>query len=226
MVSPAEFIPIAEGAGLICDLGLWVLRESCLQAARWLDEGHPPRDVAVNVSAIQLWQGGFEDDVREVLEGTGLPPELLTLEVTESVFVREAEGRIARILDNLRGLGVKLALDDFGTGYSSLGYLNQLPFHKLKIDRVFISEVDRSPQRQRLLKGILELGRGLGLSIVAEGAERAEEVEFLARAQCERIQGFAFGRAVAAGDVMASCQLIEAKLAASRNVVVPIGRTG
>jgi diguanylate cyclase (GGDEF)-like protein/PAS domain S-box-containing protein len=214
LVSPSVFIPIAESSGLIGELGLWVLRESCVQGARWLDEGHPPRDIAVNVSAIQLWQGTFEEDVRQVLEGTGFPPGLLTLEVTESVFVREAEGRIARILDNLRGLGVKLALDDFGTGYSSLGYLNSLPFHKLKIDRVFISNVDHSPRRQRLLNGILELGRGLGLSIVAEGAERLEEVAFLKRASCDRIQGFAFSQPVEAEHVVDVCARIEQSLMA------------
>jgi diguanylate cyclase (GGDEF)-like protein/PAS domain S-box-containing protein len=201
-VPPAEFIPIAESSALITDLGLWVLRESCRQMRAWLDAGHPERDVAVNVSAAQLWQGEFEADVRRVLAETRLPPHLLTLEVTESLFVREGEGRVSRILSNLRGLGVTLALDDFGTGYSSLGYLNQLPFQKLKIDRVFVSGVDAIEQRQRLLRGIIELGRGLGMTLIAEGAERPEEVEVLRRFGCDGIQGYIFARPAPAAEVM------------------------
>jgi EAL domain-containing protein (putative c-di-GMP-specific phosphodiesterase class I) len=209
-VPPAEFIPIAESAALICDIGIWVLRKGCRQMQAWIDAGHPPRDIAINVSATQLWQSDFEADVTRILAETGLPPHLLTLEVTESVFVKEGEGRIARILDNLRALGVTLALDDFGTGYSSLGYLNQLPFQKLKIDRVFVDGVDASAQRQRLLRGIIELGRGLGMTLIAEGAERPEEVTVLTGFGCDVIQGYVFARPVPADEAMAVSARIEA----------------
>jgi diguanylate cyclase (GGDEF)-like protein/PAS domain S-box-containing protein len=209
-ISPTEFIPIAESAALICDLGLWVMREGCKQMQSWIGEGHAPRDIAINVSATQLWQGEFEDDVRRILAETGLAPGLLTLEVTESVFVKEGEGRIARILSNLRALGVTLALDDFGTGYSSLGYLNQLPFQRLKVDRVFVAGVDSSEQRQRLLRGIIELGRGMGMTLIAEGAERPEEVAVLRRFGCDRIQGFVFSRPMPADDTMRATAAVEA----------------
>jgi diguanylate cyclase (GGDEF)-like protein/PAS domain S-box-containing protein len=210
-ISPAEFIPIAESAALIGDLGLWIMREGCRQMRAWIDAGHPPRDIAINVSAAQLWQGEFEADVRRVLAETGLPPHLLTLEVTESVFVKESEGRVARIMSNLRGLGVTLALDDFGTGYSSLGYLNQLPFQKLKIDRVFVAGVDAVEQRKRLLRGIIELGRGLGMTLIAEGAERVEEVEVLKTFGCDGIQGYVYSRPMPADEVIEVSAAIEAR---------------
>jgi EAL domain-containing protein (putative c-di-GMP-specific phosphodiesterase class I) len=210
-IPPAYFVPIAESAALIYELGLWIMREACRQMQSWIEAGQPARDIAVNVSAAQLWQGEFEADVRRVLAETRLPPQLLTLEVTESLFVREGEGRVARILSNLNGLGVTLALDDFGTGYSSLGYLNQLPFQRLKVDRVFVAGVDVSPQRERLLRGILELGRGLGMTIIAEGAERAEEVAILHKAGCDKVQGFAFSRPLPAEQVITASAAIEAR---------------
>jgi diguanylate cyclase (GGDEF)-like protein/PAS domain S-box-containing protein len=210
-IPPAYFVPIAESAALIYELGLWIMREACRQMQAWIEAGQPARDIAVNVSAAQLWQGEFEADVRRILAETRLSPKLLTLEVTESLFVREGEGRVSRILSNLNGLGVTLALDDFGTGYSSLGYLNQLPFQRLKIDRVFVAGVDASPQRERLLRGILELGRGLGMTIIAEGAERAEEVAVLHKAGCDKIQGFVFSKPLPAGQVIPSSAMIEAR---------------
>jgi diguanylate cyclase (GGDEF)-like protein len=192
LISPATFVPIAESSSLIGDLGLYVLRASCLQMKAWIDAGEPERDVAVNVSATQIWQSDFESDVKQVLLETGLPPHLLTLEVTESVFLREAEGRVRQSLEGLKALGVKLALDDFGTGYSSLGYLNRLPFDKLKVDRRFISGVHRNTERLSLLKGIIELGLGLGMTVVGEGAEHMEEVRALRALNCHSVQGYVF----------------------------------
>jgi diguanylate cyclase (GGDEF)-like protein len=191
-IPPGTFIPVAESSSLIADLGLFVLHASCVQMKAWIDAGHPPRDVAVNVSASQIWQSDFEHDVKQILTVTELPPSLLTLEVTESVFIREAEGRVRQALDALKALGVKLALDDFGTGYSSLGYLNRLPFDKLKIDRRFIAGVHLKPERLKLLKGIIELGRGLGMTTVGEGAEMMEEVRVLKDLNCHIVQGYVF----------------------------------
>ncbi|MGL4636312.1 MAG: EAL domain-containing protein [Beijerinckiaceae bacterium] len=194
LVPPSDFIPIAESSSLIGEVGLYVLTASCRQLKMWLDLGHPRRDVAVNVSASQIWHSDFEHDVKRILQETGLPPELLTLEVTESVFLREAEGRVRQALVALKSLGVKLALDDFGTGYSSLGYLNRLPFDKLKIDRCFITNVHLNPERLKLLKGIIELGQGLGMTTVAEGAEVMEEVRVLRNLNCDTVQGYVFAR--------------------------------
>ena len=176
-VPPSEFIPVAESSRLICDLGLWMLRQAAIQAKAWLDAGEPPREVAVNVSAAQIWHTDLVAEVARVLEETGMPPHLLCLELTESLFADHAEGRVRTVLKALKGLGVTLALDDFGTDYSSLGYLKQLPFDKLKIDRVFVDGITNSDRSRELLKGIIALGRGLGMTVIGEGAEKPEEVE-------------------------------------------------
>lgn len=196
-ISPAEFIPVAESSGLIVDLGLWVLRESCRQARAWLDQGHPMRSVSVNVSPAQFWNMDFETAVSAVLSETGLPPNLLCLELTESLFVDHSEHRLNRTLSALVGLGVRLALDDFGSGYSSLGYLTRLPFDRLKVDRSFVEGVATRPEKRKLLGGIIALSRGLGLTVVAEGAERQSEVRVLSELGCDLVQGFVFARPVA-----------------------------
>lgn len=189
-IPPSEFIPIAETSNLICDIGIWVLHTAAMQAVEWLAAGEPPREIAVNVSAAQIWNSDLASDVEEVLKETGLQPDLLCLELTESFLVNHAEGRVRKVLKDLRELGVTLALDDFGTGYSSLGYLNQLPFNKLKIDRVFITESDTSVRSKELLKGIVALGRGLNMVVVAEGAEREAELDLLKEVGCDRVQGY------------------------------------
>ncbi|MFN3855617.1 MAG: EAL domain-containing protein [Phreatobacter sp.] len=196
-ISPAEFIPVAESSGLIVDLGLWVLRESCRQAKAWLDQGYPSRSVSVNVSPAQFWNMDFETAVSAVLAETGLPPNLLCLELTESLFLDHSEHRLNRTLSALVGLGVRLALDDFGSGYSSLGYLTRLPFDRLKVDRSFVEGVATRPEKRKLLGGIIALSRGLGLTVVAEGAERQSEVRVLAELGCDIVQGFVFARPVA-----------------------------
>lgn len=202
-VPPNEFIPIAESSSLICDIGLWILRESVSQARTWLDEGEPDRELAVNVSAAQIWQTELEADVARVLEETGLPAHLLCLELTESLFADHAEGRVRHALNQLKRLGVTLALDDFGTGYSSLGYLTQLPFDKLKIDRCFVDGIVGSSRKRKLLEGIVALGRGLGMTVIAEGAELPEEVEILKGIGCDRVQGYVFARPSLADEAVA-----------------------
>jgi diguanylate cyclase (GGDEF)-like protein len=218
LIPPGVFIPVAESSSLIADLGLYVLRASCQQMKRWIDEGYPARDVAVNVSPAQIWQSDFESDVKQILMESGLPPACLTLEVTEGVFIREAEGRVRQALDGLKALGVKLALDDFGTGYSSLGYLNRLPFDKLKIDRRFIAGVHRNPERKNLLKGIIELGLGLGMTTVAEGAELMEEVRVLRQLNCDVVQGYVFSHPLEGPSAVRAAAILDLMVPANESV--------
>jgi diguanylate cyclase (GGDEF)-like protein len=201
-VPPSDFIPIAESSQLICDLGLWILREAALQAKAWIDAGETAREIAVNVSAAQIWHTDFVGDVVRVLKETGLPPHLLCLELTESLLADHAEGRVRTVLTEFKRLGVTLALDDFGTDYSSLGYLTQLPFDKLKIDRIFIGGIVSSERARRLLEGVIALGRGLGMLIVMEGVENPDEVEILRGFNCDVIQGYVFARPTPASQAL------------------------
>lgn len=195
-ISPAEFIPVAESSGIIVDLGLWILREACRQGRDWLEQGLPPRSIAVNVSPAQFWNMDFETAVSAVLAETRLPPSLLCLELTEGLFVDQSEHQISRTLGALSALGVRLALDDFGSGYSSLGYLTRLPFDRLKVDRSFVDGVSTQPEKRKLLGGIIALSRGLGMSLVAEGAERPAEVDVLRELGCDIVQGYVYSRPV------------------------------
>ena len=208
-VSPAEFIPIAESSQTICDLGLWILREAAVQAKAWLDAGEPAREIAVNVSAAQIWHTDFAHHVEWVLNETGLPPHLLCLELTESLLADHAEGRVRRVLMQLKRLGVTLAIDDFGTDYSSLGYLTQLPFDKIKIDRIFVDGITESERARKLLEGIIALGRGLGMTIVAEGAETDDEVAILGQLRCDMVQDYVFARPAGANEALAVARSLE-----------------
>jgi diguanylate cyclase (GGDEF)-like protein len=210
-VPPSEFIPIAESSQLICDLGLWILRQATLQAKAWIDAGEPPREIAVNVSAAQIWHTDFVSDVVRVLKETGLPPHLLCLELTESLLADHAEGRVRAVLTEFKRLGVTLALDDFGTHYSSLGYLTQLPFDKLKIDRIFVGGIVQSERARKLLEGVIALGRGLGMLIVMEGVEESDEVEILRGFNCDTIQGYVFARPTVAPQALAFARGRDAK---------------
>jgi len=214
-IPPSAFIPIAESTRLIGDLGLWVLRQAATQAKAWLDAGEPPREVAVNMSAAQIRLVDVVQQIAAVLEETRLPPHLLCIELTESLLADNAEGRVRTMLMGLKALGVKLALDDFGTGYSSLGYLTRLPFDKLKIDRVFVDGVDKSDRARELLRGIVALGRGLGMTVVAEGAEKHGEVDILRQFGCDQAQGFVFARPTVAADALAFARASETTVAAA-----------
>jgi diguanylate cyclase (GGDEF)-like protein/PAS domain S-box-containing protein len=196
-ISPAEFIPIAESSGLIVDLGLWVLREACRQGRAWLDAGLPPRSISVNVSPAQIWNLDFETEVAAVLAETGFPAKLLCLELTESLFVDHSEERISRTLKALSALGLRLALDDFGSGYSSLGYLTRLPFDWLKVDRAFVDGISTAPEKRKLLAGIIALSHGLGMTVVAEGAELPAEMDVLVALDCDLVQGFVISPPIA-----------------------------
>ncbi|MFN3227443.1 MAG: EAL domain-containing protein [Hyphomicrobiales bacterium] len=193
-IPPSTFIPIAESSRLIADLGSWMVRTVCRQGRAWLDAGGAPLEMAVNLSVAQLWHRDVESDITSALEETGFPPELLCVELTETVFGDEAMPRIQRLFAALKRLGVKIALDDFGTGYSSLQYLNDLSFDKVKIDRSFISNCDQHPDKMRLLQGIIGLGKGLGLGIIVEGVENESELQVTSDLGCEVVQGFFFAK--------------------------------
>lgn len=216
-ISPAEFIPVAESSSLICDIGLWVLRDACETGKAWLDAGEPERMISVNVSAAQIWQSDFEDDVIAIIKETGYPPRLLCLELTESVFADHGEGRVRKALARFKKVGIRLAVDDFGTGYSSLGYLNDLPFDELKIDRCFIAGVHQAPEKARLLQGIIALGRGLGMSVIGEGAEEDGEIALLRAYGCDFVQGFAYMRPETAEEALRCAEQLEFSLAENAN---------
>lgn len=201
-IPPAEFIPVAESSSLISDLGNWILRESAQTVKTWIDAGGEAHEVSVNLSPAQIWQCDLEAEVAAVLRETGLPPHLLCLELTESLFVDHAEGRVRQVLNSLKALGVSLALDDFGTGYSSLAYLTQLPFDKLKIDRAFVQNAPYSPKGRRVLEGMIALGHGLGMTVVAEGIETENELAILEAAGCDLIQGYLLGRPKPAAEAL------------------------
>lgn len=198
LVSPAEFIPVAEEAGLIGELCHQVLFETCKTAKGWIDMGYKPVPLAVNISWRQFAQPErLMVLMNEVLQETGLPPELLELELTESSVMEEPDSAI-RTLNDLRDFGVMASIDDFGTGYSSLSYLKKLPISKLKIDRAFIHEVNENERDAAIVDAIIMLARALGLKTVAEGIETREQYEYLKEKGCDLAQGFYFSRPVPA----------------------------
>ncbi len=197
-IPPSKFIPAAEKAGLISALGERILEIACQQGKAWHDAGKPGWSVAVNVSTAQILQSSFVDHVREVLADTNLPAHLLCLELTESVFVGKSMNVVQKMLENFRILGIMTALDDFGTGYSSLSYLEHLPFDKLKIDRAFVKDARDGSKNTELLKGIINLAHGLGMVVVAEGAETEIELNVLRRFKADFAQGYVISKALPA----------------------------
>jgi EAL domain-containing protein (putative c-di-GMP-specific phosphodiesterase class I) len=200
VVGPNEFIPMLEETGLITDVGRWVLREACRQAAVWHDLGHR-LTMSVNVSMRQLDSVALIDHVREALAASRLPPDALLLEITETALVRDTDAAIAR-LTALKRLGVSIAIDDFGTGYSSLGYLRQFPVDALKIDRSFINGMAESPESTVLIHTMVALAHALGLGTVAEGIEESSQLETLRDQGCQRGQGYLVSRPVEAAAVL------------------------
>jgi EAL domain-containing protein (putative c-di-GMP-specific phosphodiesterase class I) len=205
-VGPTEFIPVAEETGLILPLGRWVLEQACAQAAAWNLISTEPVTMSVNVSGRQLQQPAFPAEVSSVLAATGLPPGLLTLELTESVLMQDAEAATAMLVD-LKRLGVRLAIDDFGTGYSSLNYLRRFPIDELKIDRSFVSSLDDGPTQSAVVLSILRLSETLHLETVAEGIEEPSQLAVLRDLGADLGQGYFFARPL---DVDAVTALIKA----------------
>ncbi|MBK5937353.1 hypothetical protein CCR81_11085 [Halorhodospira halophila] len=199
-VSPAQFVPVAERVGLIGELGRWVLRQACEQARAWRDAGLAFGRVGVNVSAPQLVGGGLVDDVEHALAHAGVPPEVLALEITESVLMEQDRTVVAQ-LEALRARGVLIALDDFGTGYSSLSYLRGLPIDQLKIDRSFVRGLPSDATQIKINRAIIDLGVSLGFSVLAEGIETREQRDILLHEGCPLGQGFFFARPEPAAQV-------------------------
>jgi diguanylate cyclase (GGDEF)-like protein/PAS domain S-box-containing protein len=189
LIPPDIFIPIAEESGLIVQIGEWVLREACREAAAW----PLPLQIAINLSPIQFRHGDLAGLVHTVLLETGLAPARLELEITEGVLIDDF-ARGLSILRRLKALGVRIAMDDFGTGYSSLSYLQSFPFDKIKIDKSFISKVKSNPQSAAIVCAVIGLARGLDLPVLAEGVETSEQLDFLSSECCDEVQGYLVGR--------------------------------
>ncbi|MBR2513314.1 MAG: EAL domain-containing protein [Halomonas sp.] len=201
MISPGEFIPLAERHGLMAELGSWVIEKACAQQAHWQHSGMPKITVWINISALQLFQGDLETQLATCLERYRLQPAQIGLELTESVLLDERAGDMGPRLQTLRGLGYAIAIDDFGTGYSSLGYLKRLPVDKIKLDRAFIRELPNDQADAAIVTAVLAMAEGMGLEVVAEGVETKEQCEFLVDAGCTQVQGFYFARPLPADEL-------------------------
>jgi diguanylate cyclase (GGDEF)-like protein/PAS domain S-box-containing protein len=188
-VSPGVFIPIAEESGLIVEMGEWILRAACMEAASW----KKPLQIAVNLSPVQFLHGDLVGLVHSILLETGLAPSRLELEITEGVLIRDFDRGVA-LLRRLKALGVRISMDDFGTGYSSLSYLQSFPFDKIKIDRAFVMNIGRNAQSAAIIRAIINLGHGLNVPIVAEGVETEAQRAFLVAEKCDQLQGFLLGK--------------------------------
>ena len=206
-LQPDEFIPLANECGLITEIGSWVLNNACRQAKAWHDAGHHGLTIAVNVSAVQFWQPGLVQAVAQVLADTGMDPQCLELEITESVLMRNVDATILT-LQALKRMRVKISVDDFGTGYSSLNYLRRFPIDILKIDKSFSCDVLKDVECAAIVQAIGALARGLGLITVAEGVENTEQLEFFRQQHCDRVQGFLFS---APRPVAEICKLLDAR---------------
>ncbi|MCK4536875.1 MAG: EAL domain-containing protein, partial [Desulfuromonadales bacterium] len=198
LIHPSDFIPLAEETGLIIPIGEWVLHNACVQNKAWQKSGHPPIVVAVNISALQLHQPDFIDMVERVLKETGLDPEWLELEFTESAAMGNVE-EIIKTLTDLKGRGIQLAIDDFGTGHSSLSYLKRFPITKLKIDQSFVSDITTDINDAAIVASIIAIARTMNIGVIAEGVETKEQLRFLLEKGCEQCQGFLFSRPLPAG---------------------------
>lgn len=193
LISPLEFIPLAEETGLIMPLGEWVLKEAARQLAEWRQRGQPELVVSVNISALQFRQTDFLQRVKSIIEGAGLGPEAIELELTESILMNDVEVSI-QTLKSLRDLGFRIAIDDFGTGFSSLNYLRHLPINVLKIDQSFVREMIREPESLAIVESIIALAHALGKETIAEGVETLDEYQLLEARGCQLMQGYYFAK--------------------------------
>ena len=214
-VPPSDFIPLAEESGLIVEMGEWILRQACREAASW----PMPLQIAVNLSPAQFMHGDVVSLVHAILLETGLAPGRLELEITEGVLIEDFDRGLA-LLRRLKALGVRISMDDFGSGYSSLSYLQAFPFDKIKIDRAFVMNLGRNPQSAAIVRAVIGLGHGLEMSIVAEGVETQEQLNFLAEQGCDAVQGYFIGKPLPIGQYAA---LVGRDVV---NAVAPARKTG
>jgi diguanylate cyclase (GGDEF)-like protein/PAS domain S-box-containing protein len=195
MVSPALFIPVLEETGMVVEVGEWVIREACKQHRAWIEAGLPPIRIAVNLSARQLREISFVSVLQKVLYETGVGPEGLEIEVTESMIMSDTDSAIAALTE-LHGLGIRVAMDDFGTGYSSLSYLRKFPIDTIKIDGSFVADISTSADDAEIVRTIISMGQTLNKTIVAKGVETDEQLQLLRSFKCDQIQGYLFSRPV------------------------------
>jgi EAL domain-containing protein (putative c-di-GMP-specific phosphodiesterase class I) len=198
IVQPEDFIPLLEETKMIVEVGAWVLKEACREAAAWQQDGRP-LNLSVNVSALQLDTDELIDHVNEALAESGLAPETLMIEITETTLMSNVE-ETARRLEELKALGIRIAVDDFGTGYSSLGHLRQFPVDVLKIDRSFVSQLADGGEGEILLHTLVQLGKALEIETTAEGIERPQDLSLIRDKECDNGQGFLFTRPLSAQD--------------------------
>jgi len=196
LVSPAEFIPVAEEAGIVNQLGEWALRTACAEAVGWRDDFI----VTVNVSPVQFKNDGLVQLVLSALAESGLPPQRLELEITESVLLHDNEDTL-RVLHQIKKLGVRISMDDFGTGYSSLNYLRRFPFDKVKIDRSFIEHITGDASSLAIVQAVISIAKSRGIATTAEGVETKEQLELLRALGCTEMQGFLFSKAKPANEL-------------------------
>jgi diguanylate cyclase (GGDEF)-like protein/PAS domain S-box-containing protein len=196
VVPPMQFIPLAEETGLIVPIGRWVLRTACAQNVAWQREGLPPLSIAVNLSARQFADEDLVKDIADALKDSGMKPELLELELTESMVMQNAD-RAGKVLAEIKKLGVRLAIDDFGVGYSSLTHLKRFPIDTLKVDRSFIRDLPQDPEDRAICEAIIAMGKSLNLTVIAEGVETLEQQTFLHDHNCDEMQGFFFSKPIA-----------------------------
>ena len=221
ILSPAQFIELAEDNGTILPIGKTVLQRACLEAKRWLDTYGVPLEVGVNLSARQFQHDGLEDEIVDVLHMTGIDPSQLLLEITEGLAMDDVETTSA-ILTKLHGLGVRLAIDDFGTGHSSLGYLARFPIDVIKVDQSFVRDIDRDPVKSAIVSAVVALSRAIGSTTVVEGVETLSELEQIRSLGCDMAQGFYFSRPLPAG---AFDEMLRGPQSAPTHLHVPAWRT-
>jgi EAL domain-containing protein (putative c-di-GMP-specific phosphodiesterase class I) len=194
-ITPTQFIPIAEESGLIVPIGKWVMKTACTQNVAWQHDGLPPVRVAVNLSLRQLMDEFLLEDIKKALNDSGMAPNLLELEITESMVMHNPVRMIA-VLQEIKKLGVHLAIDDFGTGYSSLAQIKHFPVDTLKVDRSFIRNIIKDNDDKAITEAIISMGRTLGLTVIAEGVETEEQMNFLKDHSCDEMQGYYFSKPI------------------------------
>jgi len=206
MINPTEFIQLAEQCALIIEIGEWVLRTACKQAKQWLDIGIYLH-IAVNLSAAQIQQEGFSDLVLDIIKETGVHPQQLELEITETILMNNLD-IASEVLNKFHSKGISISIDDFGTGYSSLSYLKQFPISSLKIDRVFIKNIMTDKYDKNIVNSIICLAHGMGLKVIAEGVETLGQLNLLKNMSCDEIQGFLLSKPIDADNIIS---LVKAK---------------